>query len=731
MFKRLSAFRGAPASSVAPRVLNVEEEREAIALLRDYESSGLGWFWASDGQGSLTYVSDCVAEALGKVAADLLGQPVTALFHANQDSHIETMRTLPLLLASRKKFHHCNLRARVDHDDIWWAVSGRPQFDAEGKFIGFRGNGIDVTESLRERRDTSRLARSDSLTGLANRHTMEFKLDSIITAYKASQRSCAMLIIDLDRFKHVNDTLGHPVGDALLKQVAERLRGVIGNEGEIGRLGGDEFQVILPDCDDRGKLGDIAKRLIGLVSQPYAIDQARCVIGASVGIAIAPFDGATTEELMRNADLALYAAKHGGRGTFRFFSIELQNAAEKRRVLEQDLRSALADGQIRLAYQPVVNAEAHTVDSLDSLEALMRWEHPDFGELPPSLFIPIAEESSLIVPLGEWAIRQACSDAAQWPGNASVSVNISPQQFVNSGFVNSVVQALAESELAPSRLELEFTESIFATNEVLARDTFAELRQIGVRVSLDNFGSGNSPIAYLRQSHFDKIKIDQSITQDLTHPGSRCTAIAAAIVTLAKQLGMVTVAGGIETNEELRAMAALGIDQIQGFIYSAACSAEEVLDALGTGQWVIEPDGPMNNRPDRRSVYRRVGVIHEDFRYDVIMRNLSRAGAAVEGLFDVPLETQFVVDLGEGQLVVSTVRRSEGALQGLEFEMSLVDDGAGGLVTRHRVPRHLLEAMGMPTGASAAGVIALNTSGGINLPKFAMADSQSKIGRAA
>ena len=728
MLRRLSGFRRSSASTEAARVVDVDTEREAVALLRDYESSGLGWFWASDAFGNLTYVSDCAAQVLAKSAADLVGLPVTGLFHADKDLQSETTRTLPLLLSTHKKFDNFNLRVRTDEDEIWWALSGRPQVDDKGNFIGFRGNGIDVTESLREKRDTSRLARFDSLTGLANRHTMEFKLDSIIAAYKSSQRSCALMMIDLDRFKHVNDTLGHPVGDALLKQVAERLRGVIGNDGEIGRLGGDEFQVILPDFDDRGKLGDLAKRLIGLVSQPYAIDDARCVIGASVGIAIAPFDGATREELVSNTDLALYAAKDGGRGTFRFFSIELQNAAEKRRVLEQDLRSALAEGQVRLAYQPVVNTETNTVVSL---EALMRWEHPDFGELPPSLFIPIAVESSLIIPLGEWAIRQACGDAARWPGHVSVSVNVAPDQFTHSGFVTSVMQALAESALAPNRLELEFTESIFAANEVLARETFAELRQIGVRVSLDNFGSGNSPIAYLRHAHFDKIKIDLSITQEVTQPGSRCAAIAASIATLAKQLGMVTVASGIETNEELRAMAKLGIDQIQGFIYSPACSAIEVLEALGSEQWVIEPDGPMHNRPDRRSVYRRVGVIHEDFRYDVIMRNLSRGGAAVEGLFDVPVDTQFVLDLGEGQLIVSTVRRSEGAMQGLEFEMSLVDDGAGGLVTRHRVPRHLLEAMGMPSGGSAAGVIALNTTGGINLPKFAMADSQPKVGRTA
>lgn len=725
----LGTLRRKQAPSQAPRDLTVDEEREALASLRDFENSGLGWFWSTNSQGLVTYVSGSVAEALGCDPSTLTGQPWPSLFNAEPIAGSETGRTLPLLMASRKGFSDFNVRARGDGNEVWWALSGRPQFNDKGEFTGFRGNGVDVSAAVQEERDTDRLAHFDSLTGLSNRHTMEQRLESTLTAYRASGRSCGLLMIDLDRFKAVNDTLGHPVGDALLKQVAERLRGVIGKEGEIGRLGGDEFQVMIPDCDDRGRLGDIAKRLITLISAPYSIGGSRCVIGASVGIAVAPFDGATSDELVRNADLALYAAKGGGRGQFRFFSIELQNNAEKRKVLEEDLREVLGEGQIHLAYQPIVNTKTNTVAGL---EALMRWNHPDFGDLPPSLFIPIAEESNLIIPLGEWAIREACATAAQWPGNISVSVNVATAQFAHEGFINAVTQAMAEAELSPHRLELEFTESIFSTNADLARETFNELRHLGVRVSLQNFGSGNSPIAYLRNSQFDKIKIDRSITQEVTISGSRCAAIAASIATLAQKLGMVTVAEGIEARDELQVMSELGIEQIQGYIYSPPVDADAVGEALASGQWVIEPDGPAQQRADRRSVYRRVGVIHEDFRYDVIMRNLSRGGAAIEGLFEVPVGTQFVVDLGEGQLVVSTVKRSEGALQGLEFEISLVDDGAGGLVTRHRVSRHLLEAMGMPSNTNnAAAVIALNTTGGINLPKFATAENMTKNGRAS
>ncbi len=729
MGMRLGGFRRNGGKEPAPNNASaVGEEREALALLRDYENSGLGWFWASDAQGNITYVSGCAASVLDQNPQALIGRPFHSLFYLDDEAGAGNGRTLPLLLGTHKTFSAFTTRARNQGEEVWWAISGRPQHDSEGNFLGYRGNGADVTEALIKQRDSSRLALFDSLTGLANRHSMTQRLSNTLSAFKSSQRSCALMMIDLDRFKQVNDTLGHPAGDALLKQVAERLHGVIGKQGEIGRLGGDEFQVIIPDCDDRGKLGELAKRIIALISQPYSIDSSRCMIGASIGIAVAPFDGADCEELVSNADLALYAAKGGGRGQFRFFSIELQNNAEKRKVLEEGLRDALADGQIRLAYQPVVNAHSNQVVGL---EALMRWEHPDFGELPPSMFIPLAEESELIVALGEWALRHACHQVAEWPGGVSVSVNIATAQFARNGFVASVAQALAEAELEPYRLELEFPEGVFACDEVLLEETFAQLKQLGVKLSLDNFGAGDSPLANLRSAPFDKIKIDRTVIQDITNPRSRSAAIAASIVTLAKKLGMETTAEGIEARDELTMMIELGIDQIQGFIYASPCSGEQVTDALATGQWVIQPDGPARQRADRRTVLRRVGVIHEDFRYDVMMRNLSRGGAAVEGLMDVPVGTEFVLDLGEGQLVVATARRSEGAEQGLEFEISLVDDGAGGLVTRHRVPRHLLDAMGMPqTGYTTASVIALNTTGGLHLPKFATSDS-STVGRAA
>ncbi|MDE2619821.1 MAG: EAL domain-containing protein [Sphingomonadales bacterium] len=713
----------------APRLPEpIGEEQQALLLLRDYEASGQGWFWSTDPQGHITYISESVATALGVERAALLGTPFHALFTIERDENDEGARTLPLILSGNKSF--CELPVRPAHatTEQLWAITGRPQFDSSCNFLGYRGSGVDATQRLRSQRDASRLAMYDSLTGLYNRHRMGQRLVAILQAYAAAQRSCAVMMIDLDRFKQVNDTLGHPAGDELLKQVAQRLQRVCDKSAEIGRLGGDEFQIILPNMEDRGKLGEMAKRIIAIISQPYSIEGSRCVIGTSVGIAIAPFDGASSEELIRSADLALYAAKGGGRGQFRFYSSELHESAEKRRRLEEDLRDALANDQIRLHYQPIVSA---STDTVIGVEALMRWSHPEFGDVSPAVFIPIAEETSLIIALGEWALRQACTEAMTWPGNIRVAVNVSPAQFAHPNFITSVTQAIAQSGIAPERLEIELTESIFVNDDETTEQNFAALKRLGVRLALDDFGTGYSSLGYLKKAPFDKIKIDKGFIRDVTVPGSRNPAIITAIVSLAKALEMVTTAEGIEARDELALMRQLGVDQIQGYIYSAARPVEEVSEALASGAWVIEPQGPARQRAERRTVLRKVGVIHDDHRYEVMMRNLSRTGAGIEGLLDVPVGTEFVLDLGEGQLAVAQVRRSDGHTQGLEFETPLVDDGAGGLCTRHRVAPHVLAAMGMPTGATATGsVVQLNALAQVSLPRFGTVDP-SRPSRAA
>ncbi|MEY4269499.1 MAG: hypothetical protein RLZZ58_715 [Pseudomonadota bacterium] len=664
----------------------------ALLLLQNFEESGRGWFWSTDAQGRITYLSESVCARIGKAAETLIGGDFAAMF-AKAEPGDDSQRSLPWVLTRRSKFDDMALQVAAIDEEVWWAVSGRPYHDAKGEFAGYRGSGTDITAQRLASQDNERLAAYDSLTGLLNRHRMARLLESTLSAFQQQRRTCAILLLDLDRFKAVNDTLGHPAGDALLKQVADRLVKVVGDRERICRLGGDEFQIIVPDEDDRGALGDLADRIIASLSHPYSIDGSRAVIGASVGIAVSPFDGQSSEDLVRNADLALYAAKGGGRGRFRFYASELLQAAEDRRVLEEDLRDAIARGELSLGYQPVVNAQTNVVSGF---EALLRWAHPERGNISPALFIPIAEEANLIGELGEWAMQRACEQAAGWPGKMTVAVNVSPVQFANDLLPKVIQTILTQTGLDPERLELEITESVFLQDSDETEARFKALKKLGVRLALDDFGTGYSSLGYLRTAPFDKIKIDQSFVRSATEPGSRNGAIISAIVALAEALGMETTAEGIESLDQLDLIRSLRVSHVQGFVYSESVANECLIEKCEGGDWEINPSGPAFQRSDRHSMYRKIGVVHEDHYYSAVLRNLSVSGALIDGIVDVPKGTKFVLDFGDGQLAVSSVARSMGSKQGVVFEERLVNDGNGGLCTSRRVSPYMMAAAGMP-----------------------------------
>jgi diguanylate cyclase (GGDEF)-like protein len=689
---------------------------EHSRLLRNYEEMKLGWFWATDAEGQITYISAPIGLLLTGEADGLLGRDLISLFKPTT-GEIERRRTLPFQLIRQTRFELAQARIDVEGEERCWALSGQPQLDRDGNFAGYLGHGADVTVEQQSAEASTRLAMYDPLTGLHNRRHMTNLLETTIKAFKGQRRPCAILLIDLDRFKQVNDTMGHPVGDALLKQVAERLVKIVGDSEKIGRIGGDEFQVILQDSHDRGALGDLANAIIESLSHPYSINGSRCMIGASIGIAVNPFDGVTSDEIIRNADLALYAAKGSGRGRFRFFSTELLKDAEERRVLEHDLMDALGNGEIAVHYQPVVSA---TTNEVSGFEALMRWNHPKRGRISPAVFIPIAEEANLIPQLGEWTLRQACMDAVKWPGSLRVAVNVSPIQFASDSLPQIVLSALAQSGLPPERLELEITESVFLGDTHETDKRFAALKALGVRLALDDFGTGYSSLGYLRTAPFDKIKIDQSFVRGTTEEGARNQAIIAAIVALANALGMETTAEGIESFDQLETMKALKVSHIQGFLYSRAVPAEDLSGYIQDGKWVIKPSGPSKQRHNRHATFRKVGVIHDNHYYGVVLRNFSASGALIDGIIDVPEGTQFVIDLGEGQLAVATVRRTLNSQQGVEFEQALVDDGNGGLCTRHRVAPMVLAAAGLSQDPNnpANKVVAKAADGQLTLPAF-------------
>ncbi len=687
-------------NSGKPISVNPLSDRERLAMLEVFEDNEIGWFWATDSDGRLTYLSTSAAAKFGgdrKVVGELLNSLIET---ADEKGEEGGERPLKFFLGSRTKFQDVTVRLKDVENGMWWSINGRPHFDENEHFLGFRGSAKDISRQFARQLDESRLAQYDELTGLANRHRMTKRLDSILATFKQSKRSCALLMMDLDKFKQVNDTLGHPAGDELLRQVSQRLQRIVVSPAEIGRLGGDEFQIIIPDMDDRGDLGELSAKIIQMVSQPYSLGDDRAVIGASVGIAIAPYDGVEPEELVKSADLALYAAKGGGRGQFRFYVDDLASAARRQRELGEELRDALANDGLELHYQPIVRSKDNKVVAF---EALMRWDHPVLGPISPQVFMQVAEETNLINRLGEWVLRCACRDAAQWPGDLRVAVNISAKHFLNGTLLSAVSEALEETKLRPGRLELEITEGVFLGEAKQVDKTFDKLGKMGVHLALDDFGTGYSSLAYLRRAPFDKIKIDQSFVRDCAEEGNSNAAIITAIVSLAGALDMETTAEGLETLDELKLVIERGATQIQGFIFSMPVPQDMVMEKLGSGDFIYEPIGPLRHRAERRKVFKRIGVIHEDHRYDAVLRNISRTGALIEGIVGVPVGTDLVLDLGGGQLAVATVRRTEEAMQGVEFEEQLVSDGANGLCTRHRVSPYALAQAGMPLASLDAG----------------------------
>jgi diguanylate cyclase (GGDEF)-like protein/PAS domain S-box-containing protein len=647
------------------------EARERVAaraedILRSFEETGQGWFWETDRRGLITYISPKAALVLGKTADEVVGCPLSEIVDPSQGA-TDAERTLAFHLSARSAFHDVEVRAATTGDERWWALAGRPVYDSYKNFCGFRGHGTDLTEKRRSEQQVSRLAHYDSLTGLANRVQMSQALEQILAAPSGRERACAVLMLDLDRFKHVNDTLGHPAGDALLKQVAQRLERAIGGAGRCGRLGGDEFQVIVPGHQSRNTLGNMAQEIIASLSQPYSIQGQSVVIGASVGIALAPEHGANSDELIRNVDLALYAAKDAGRGVFRFYAEDLHAAAEERAELEQDLREAIAKGELELYYQPVVYAAN---EKIVGFEALMRWNHPKRGWISPAKFVPIAEDAGLIDRIGQWALRTACADLARWPRAIRCAVNVSALQFANPDLPTIVANALAHSGVAPSRLELEITESVFLNDSQGTDAMFKALKRVGVRLALDDFGTGYSSLGYLKKAPFDKIKIDRSFVQGATEEGSRNGAIIASITSLAEALHMDTTAEGVETLDELELVRLLGCSHIQGYIYFKPMNASDAT-ALVSGDLIAEADGPQSARAPRQNLLRRVVVVHNGNRLNATLRNISESGAMIEGLWNMPAGSTVRVEFSAEKSVTAQVRWSRENRVGIEFHAPL------------------------------------------------------------
>ncbi|MFT3976390.1 MAG: EAL domain-containing protein [Sphingomonas bacterium] len=556
--------------------LTLTERDETVSLLlREFEESGADWLWETDAQRRIVKVSARLALALGLGRDAIEGKPLLQLLAGpawETGDFPPSLRLLAEKLKNRESFRDLVLPVTVNGEQRWWEIAASPRHDDRGTFVGFRGVGSDVTEQRATADRINRMARFDPLTGLPNRLQINEALTRAMAEAEKWGARCAFMMIDLDRFKAVNDTLGHPIGDRLLSRVSERLAQLVGDNETVGRLGGDEFAVVVRDASDADRLQRLAQAIIETLSRPYEVDQHTLWIGASVGVATSPRDGRNAEDLIRSADLALYRSKDAGGGAFHTYEPQLHVDAEERRVLEIALRGALDRGELHLHYQPVVDAAA---GRLTGFEALLRWNSAEFGAVSPAKFVPLAEEARLIGPIGEWVVRTACAEAARWPGDLRVAVNVSPEQLHNPNFVAVVAQALATSGLAPNRLELEVTESVFMREGTGAVKVLDRIIDLGVRLSLDDFGTGYSSLGYLSRTRFSSIKIDRTFVQGAAQGAAEAQAIICAVVALARTLGMATTAEGVETETELNLIRELGCTRIQGFYFGRPLPVQE------------------------------------------------------------------------------------------------------------------------------------------------------------
>ncbi len=558
---------------------DAEAERQAQLvdlLLRDFEAHASDWLWEISPTGQLRHISTRLTESLGASEADLQVHSFLQFLRSRQPSQNPEAQLALIqfanLLKSGQSFRDAELALMVGGELRWCSLTAKPLGDELGRHSGWRGVGSDITHARRARDELARLANQDTLTGLANRHRFGLALTALLTQPEVSDRACAVLFLDLDHFKTINDSLGHGVGDQLLLSAADRLRQCMPKQALLARLGGDEFAVLVPGVANAALAGDLARELVAAMGHPHDLTEVRVTVRASVGVALAPKDADSPDLLLRCADMALYASKAAGRNTWRYFETSMATTANTRVRLQQELGVALSNDDFTLFYQPQIDL---ATGELSGFEALVRWQHAERGIINPAEFIPVAEETGQIVSLGTWVLRQACRQARAWPEHLRVAVNLSAVQFRQSNVVALVDQALEDSGLPPHRLELEITESALIDDHDQVRTALMALRQRGVRIALDDFGTGYSSLAYLKNLPLDKLKIDGMFVRNLVND-TDSQAVVRAVISLAQALRLDTTAECVENEAQWSLLKALGCQDAQGYWMSRPIPSGDV-----------------------------------------------------------------------------------------------------------------------------------------------------------
>ena len=575
--------------------------RTVRLLLNEYEESGSDWLFQLDRQGCLFGVSARFAEAMGESAGLLEGRQFETLFEPGH-----ARNALGAALAQRRALRD-EVLPLAGQGQSWWSVSGRPCYHSNEDRVSFRGVISDVTSQHLAESRVHHMAHYDALTGLPNRALFYQSLGEALDETDG-RANLALLLIDVDHFKSVNDMFGHPVGDAFLRAMSLRISATVADSGLggthqlVARLSGDEFAIVVSGdsaCDHGVRL---AERLIEVMREPMMVEGHELANGFSIGIALAPQHAELKQQLVSNADMALYAAKNAGRGIWEMFEPGMDAALHARHSMTRDLRHAVARGELRMFLQPLVDVASEAVTGY---EALLRWEHPTHGLVMPDTFIPLAEETGLIVPIGEWVIRTALTEAARWESDQTIAINLSPVQLGSPNLLGVIVNALADSGINPERVEFEITESVLLHNSDVNILVLNRLHDLGVKIALDDFGTGYASLNYLLTFPFDKIKIDRSFISGLSsREDSR--AIVGAVISLANQLGMCTLAEGVEDAEQLASLRAHGCQMVQGWLFGKAQPSQHYHPlAVGTAKAAVVAPLRRARKPALTKTYSR------------------------------------------------------------------------------------------------------------------------------
>lgn len=554
-------------------------QSEVISLLlRDFEDRSSDLLWELDENFRFSHISTRFADAL-KLSAEqrhvVNSLSVMEPLIPNDDEAQAAWTALRIALDQRSAFRDRIFITQSEDDRRWWSLSARPLTDSEGKWRGWRGVASDVSERQRALRRLNWLAHNDNLTGLVNRTKLLAVLQSLLPDMIANQHSLALVLLDLDGFKQINDSRGHAVGDQVLQVFGQRLLQNSRRGDTVARLGGDEFAILVLGPRDEADLEPFLERLLHSLAQPCDVAGQSCSLKASIGISRAPLDGNDADTLVSNADTAMYAAKHAGGHQYCFFSPAMADAGKRSTALTHALRGALERGELNLVYQPQIRTGDWKVCGF---EALLRWRHPEFGEVSPAEFIPLAEAANLMPSIGDWVLTQACKQAATWPGSPRISVNVSATQLDRPSFVGRTAEEAAR--LAPGQLELEITESTLIVDPESALSVLRGLSRSGIHTALDDFGTGYSALGYLRRFPFDTLKIDRSFIRDLAQDGE-AQILVDAILALAQALGMATVAEGVESFGEAELLRSKGCTVLQGFLISRPLPPDKINAFLG------------------------------------------------------------------------------------------------------------------------------------------------------